>query len=115
MRKLHIVPLSHIELLDELLAMRPASKAPIVRAVRHGVRVYKCRAARHRQGHCAPQYYFTDYLRLRSIDERRSALLRLVVGVNGILFSECLGRRGRGRVRQVLRNRPGRDYVEAGR
>jgi bifunctional non-homologous end joining protein LigD len=32
--------------------------------------------------------------RLRPIQERRSALLRLVVGVNGILFSETLAAEG---------------------
>jgi hypothetical protein len=47
-------------------------------------------------------------LRLRPIEERRSALLllRLVVGVSGILFSENVGRQGRGRVRQGLRTEP---------
>ena len=33
-------------------------------------------------------------LRLRPIEERRSALLQLVVGVNGILFSEALAAEG---------------------
>jgi ATP-dependent DNA ligase len=33
-------------------------------------------------------------LRLRPIEKRRSALLRLVVGVNGILFSETLAAEG---------------------
>jgi bifunctional non-homologous end joining protein LigD len=33
-------------------------------------------------------------LRLRPIEERRSALLRIVVGVSGILFSETLAAEG---------------------
>jgi ATP-dependent DNA ligase len=55
-----------------------------------------------------------DDLRLRPLEARREELHRLVDGVNGILFSEALAGRGRGRVRQSPRVRPRRHRVEAG-
>jgi len=54
-----------------------------------------------------------DDQRLRPIEARREALMRLVTGASGILFSEAC-RRGLARVRQGVRAWPRRRRVEVG-
>jgi hypothetical protein len=70
---------------------------------------------------CGPQASFVAFdlvplnsedLRLRLIEEWRSALLRLAIGVEGILFSENVDRRGRSRFAEACEL--GLEGVEAG-